>query len=117
MNIIKNVNFGLKEIVNSESATKVMKNYGGQTLKVTGILVGTKDDADEDGVVKTIKVAVLKTADELISSISPTVVNSAETIVSAYEGANLLSEIEAGIDVTVVKGKSAKGREFFFLTI
>jgi len=117
MNILKKVNFGLKEIVNSESATKVIKNYGGQTLKVNGILIGVKDNVDEDGVVKTIKVVVLKSGDDLISSISPTVVNSAETIISAYEDNKLTEEIVAGIDITVASAKSGKGREFFFLQL
>lgn len=119
MKILNKINFNLKETVNSESATLIMKNFGGQVLKTTGILIGTKDDLDSDtGEVKEIKVAILKTATgELISSISPTVVNSAETIVNAYTDANLLADFDAGVEIQVCSGKSGKGREFFFLQL
>ena len=119
MKILNNVNFGLKEIVNSESAVKTVKEYTGKTLKVTGILIGVKEELDsESGELKTTRVVVLKEQNgELISSISPTVIGTAETIISAYAENNLTSEIEKGIDVNICSSKSGKGREFYFLQL
>lgn len=113
------VNFSLKEIINAESATTVLKNLAGKQVKVNGFLIGSKEDVDSDtGEVKEIQIGVLKTVDgELISSISPTVINSIETIIDTYTENNLLQEIEAGIDIIIKADKSAKGRDFFHLEL
>jgi hypothetical protein len=119
MKVLVNVNFGLKEVINSESATTVLKNLANKKVKVTGLLVANKDDIDEEtGEVKNIKIGVLKTSDgELISSISPTVIGSMETIVTTYTDMNILEEIPKGIDILIKSAKSAKGREFFHLVL
>jgi hypothetical protein len=119
MKIVQKVNFSLKETINAESATNVLKNLAGQQLKVNGLLIGVKEEADEEtGELKTTKIGVLKTVSgELVSSISPTVIGSIETIISAYEEQGMLEEIKSGIDVLVKASKSAKNREFFHLEL
>ena len=118
MKVSQKVNFSLKEIVNAQSTTNVIKDYVGETLKLTGILIANKEDVDQDtGDIKTTKVVVLKTDKELISSISPTLASSAETIISAYDENGILDDIAKGIDVIISSSESSKGREFFFLTL
>ena len=119
MKILSKVNFTLKEIINSESATKVIKDFAGHELAVTGFLIGEKEDVDsETGELKNVKIGVIKTQDgELISSISPTVIGSIDTIINVYTEANLIGEIESGIPLIVKSNKSAKKREFYNLEL
>jgi hypothetical protein len=119
MKVLQKVNFSLKETINAESATTVLKNLPNTIVKVTGFLIGTKENIDaETGEVSNVKIGVLKTQEgELISSISPTVIGSIETIISTYEEMGLTSEIERGIDVCIKSAKSAKNREFFHLEL
>jgi hypothetical protein len=119
MKVLKQVNFGLKEIINAESATTVLKNMSNETVKITGLMVATKEDLNEEtGEIKTLKVGVLKTQEgELISSISPTVIGSIETIITTYEDMGIIEDISKGIDVQIKSAKSGKGREFFHLEL
>lgn len=119
MKIIDKVNFGLKEIVNAESATLVLKNFGNKQTKINGILIGSKEEIiEETGEIKNTKIGVIKTdKGELISSISPTAIGSMETIISAYKDAEMLGEIEKGIDIMIKSSKSAKGRDFYYLEL
>lgn len=120
MKTIKNVNFSLKETINSESATTVLKTLVNQTLKVNGLLVAEKQEVDEEtGESKTLKIGVLKTTDgQLISSISPTVTNSIESIINAYTDGGLLEEFKNdGVEIKICSSKSSKGRDFFFLEL
>jgi hypothetical protein len=81
-------------------------------------MVATKEDISEDGEIKTLKVGVLKTqSGELISSISPTVIGSIETIITTYEDMGIIEDIAKGIDVQIKSAKSGKGREFFHLEL
>lgn len=119
MKVNKKVNFGLKEIINAGSATEVVKNFSGKKLIVTGLLIAVKEDVDGDtGELTTTEIGVLKTKDgKLISSISPTVLNSIDTIINTYTDAGMLEDIEKGIEVMIKADKSAKGREFFHLEL
>lgn len=119
MKIVQNVNFKLKEMVNSETATTPINLIKGENILVTGILIGIKEEVDnETGEIKSLKVGVIKKDDgQLISSISPTVINSMETIINAYTECDQISEIEKGIDVAIKTGKSSKNRDFIFLEL
>lgn len=119
MKILHNVNFSLKEMVNSETATTPINLIKGEKILVKGILIGTKEEvSDETGEVKTLKIGVLKKDDgQLISTISPTVINSMETIINAYKECEQLAEIEKGIDIAIETGKSSKNRDFIFLEL
>lgn len=118
MEILSKVNFTLKETINAGSATNVLKNYAGKVLKVTGLMIAKKTELDEEtGEIKETKIGVLKTPEELISSISPTTLGSIDTIINVFTENNMLADIEKGIDVQVKAGKSGKNREFFYLEL
>jgi hypothetical protein len=119
MKILNNVNFGLKEIVNCETATTPLNTVKNTDVKVTGFLIGAKDDVDsETGEVKSLKVGVIKLEDgQLVSTISPTVINSIETMINAYKEIDQLGEIEKGLEVSIKTGRSSKNRDFMFLEL
>lgn len=119
MKILNNVNFNLKEIVNSETATTPINTMMNKEVIATGLLVGLKEDIDnETGEVKTLKVGVIKIDEgNLLSTISPTVINSIETIVNAYTDADMLGEIKEGIAIAIKSAKSGKNRDFIFLEL
>lgn len=112
MRIKKNVNFGMNEVINSESATQTIADFAGKTVTLSGILFAEKDE--ETGI-KT--VVVMKTDAGLITSISPTVINSLETLVGAYEEFGKLADLEAGIKVTVNAQQSASKRTFYTILV
>lgn len=119
MKIVQNVNFQLKEIVNCETATTTINSLNNKEIIVTGFLIGLKETIEEEtGEVKNLKIGVLKTDDgQLISTISPTVINSMETIINAYKDIDQLDEIGKGLLIGIKTAKSTKSRNFIFLEL
>lgn len=104
-----------KDVVKASNAMTMFKDVIGKTIKVTGILVYEKDELDEkSGAISTKIVSCVKQKNgEFISSISPTIENSINSIVSIYTE----EEVKAGLDVIVKSKKSNGGRDFLYLDL
>lgn len=98
-----------KDLVRCNNAVDCVQDFKGKKLKALGFIIYNK--ADKDGEVKT--VTAIKLNDGFITSISPTIRDSVETIITAYED----SEIAAGIDIIVKSKKSKGGRDFYYLDL
>lgn len=119
MKTIENLGFGMKDIINAECGTKVLKNFADKTVLVKGFLIADKEDVNEEtGETKVLKISVLKCNDMLISSVSPTVANCVETIIDTFKSNKLEKTIlNDGVKIKVKSDKTSKGRDFFYLEL
>ena len=98
-----------KDLVRCNNAVDCVQDFKGKKVKVYGFIIYNK--ADKDGEIKT--VTAIKMADGFITSISPTIRDSVETIIAAYDE----NEICEGIDIVIKSKKSKGGRDFFYLDL
>lgn len=115
MKIKVNTLEGKKDLIHAGNAVKMFKDVVGEKLTIVGVIVYEKEEVDDKtGTVDTKLVSCVKEKNgEFISSISPTVQNSLDLIVGAFEP----SELSQGIDI-IVKEKNSKGnRKFIYLDV
>lgn len=118
MKVLRKVNFDMKDIINANNCVNTINHNGQATLTVTGFLTGTNEEIEtETGELTTKTIGVLKTNDGMFSTISPTVISSINSILDAYEEAEVLDDISKGIQIKISSAKSSKSREFFYLEI
>lgn len=115
MKIKVNITDSKKDIVRAGNATTMFKEVIGETIKINGILIYEKEEIDDKtGAVETKTVTCVKREDgEFISSISPTIENSLENLLGAYDEA----EVREGIEIIVKSKKSNGGRDFLYIDI
>lgn len=107
--MIKAINFTAKDKVNALAGANSLKDYAGNTVRVTGAALDSAVDV-ETGETKT--VAYLATADGVISTISKTACESISAIIDF-----MTEENSAVVDVAVTARKSHAGREFITLSL
>jgi hypothetical protein len=115
MNIKVNITDSKKDIVHAGNATTMFKDVIGDTININGVLIYDKEETDEKtGEVTTKTVSCVKKDDgEFISSISPTIENSLQTLLGAYSE----DEVREGIEIVVKSKKSNGGRDFLYIDI
>ena len=104
-----------RDLVKASVTTNTFKDFIDTPLTMTGVIMYEKDEADEKtGEVKTVEVSCVKTDEQgFISSISPTVKNSLETIANAFSE----EEILAGVPIVIKSKKSNGGRDFYYVDL
>lgn len=104
-----------RDLVKASVTTNTFKEFIDKPLTMTGIIIYEKDEPDEKtGEVKTVQVSCVKTDDfGFISSISPTVKNSLETIADAFSEEEILS----GVPIVIKSKKSNGGRDFYYVDL
>lgn len=115
MKIIKSVGTEKKDIVRAGVSVATFKDYIGEPVKMVGAVIFEKTEPDEKtGEMVTNTVTAIKLGDgTFISTISPTINNSLETILAVYTE----DEITHGIEVVVKTKLSNAGREFLYLDL
>lgn len=109
MEIITTTLSDKKDLVRCNNAVDCVQDFKDKKIKAFGFIIYNK--ADKDGEIKT--VTAIKLEDGFITSISPTIRDSVETIITAYEP----EEVNAGIDIIVKSKKSKGGRDFYYLDL
>jgi len=104
-----------KDLIHAGNAVTMFKDVIGESLTLTGIIIYEKEEVDEKtGAIDTKVVSCIKNKDgEFISSISPTIENSLNLILGAFEP----DEITQGIDILVKGKKSKNNREFIYIDV
>lgn len=111
VNILYNVGCDKKDIVKAGVTSNTLQDLKETKLTVKGILFFDKPDVDT-GEIKQVTALKLKDG-SFVTSISPTIRNSAELIAESFE-----EEIEkTGIEIMVCKKKSKSNRDFFYLDL
>lgn len=115
MELIVNITSDKKDLVKANNAVDGFKDFVGEIIKMTGVIIYTKEDVNEKtGEIERKTVSAIKKDDgEFITSISPTVKNSLDMVVQTYSE----EEIKAGIDVVIKSKKSNGGRDFLYLDL
>lgn len=108
--ITKNVACDKKDVVKAGITSSTLNDLGTKKITITGLLFFNKVD-DETGEVKTVTALKLKDG-SFVTTISPTVRQSAEMIANAFE-----EEIAGGLELEVKKQKSKQGRDFLLLDL
>lgn len=114
MEILKSVNCDKRDFVKAGVAVDTVQEHSGEILKVTGMIIATKYSEDEQ---KDVEVTAIKVADDagdfFITSISKTVKESAETIISAFDE----SDFKGGLEIVIKSKKSKANRDFYYLDL
>ena len=115
MNILKSVNCDKKDIVRASNAVDTFKEIVGEIVTINAAVIFEKEEVDEKtGENKTVVVSAIRKEDgNFNTSISPTIKNSLDTVLSVYSE----EEISNGIEVVVRAGTSNSGREFFYIDL
>lgn len=107
--ILVNTTNSKKDIVKAGVATTTFQDCLGEVFKIIGVIIYEKE---EQGETKTVT-AVKRDDGEYVTSISPTILSSVETIRSAFDD----EELEEGIEVVIKSKKSKGGRDFLYLDL
>lgn len=110
MKTIVNVSSDKKDLVKASNAVTAFKDVVNTPITMTGVIIYEK--VEEDGETKVVSAIKLDDG-SFVTSISPTVQNSLESIVEAYDE----DEIKAGLPVMVKAKASKQGREFLYIDL
>lgn len=115
MKILVNTTNNKKDVVKASNAVTPFKEVIGKPVKAIGFITYEKEELDErTGVMASRVVTCMKLENgDFISSISPTINNSIDSIVASYD----VEEIEQGLDVIVKSKKSNGGRDFLYVDL
>lgn len=114
MEIIRTTTNEKKDIVRATNAVTGAQDMVNEQIKLLDVII--YDKADEDGEIKRVtalKVMSENGTEEFITSISPTVESSVDTILSLYSD----EEIKAGLMVAVRTKQSKAGRNFYYIDL
>lgn len=119
MNTVLSSNMSKRDLVKAKVSTTSFKDYKEQQLKLFGGVIYDSESVNEEtGEVEKQRVSAIKMKnengeDEVIASISKTVTDSLDVILSEFED----EEIANGIDIIVKAKTSNSGREFLYIDL
>lgn len=119
MNTVLSSNMSKRDLVKAKVCTTSFKDYKEQQLKLFGgVIYDSESVSEETGEVEKQRVSAIKMKnengeDEVIASISKTVTDSLDVILSEFED----EEIANGIDIVVKAKTSNSGREFLYIDL
>ena len=114
MEIIKTTTNEKKDIVRATNAVTGAQDIVDEEVKLLDAII--YDNADEDGEVTrvtSLKIIRENGKEEFITSISPTIEKSVDTILSLYSD----DEIKSGLMVAVRTKKSKADRNFYYIDL
>lgn len=118
MNTVLNVNMSKKDLVKAKVTTETFKDYKEKKLTLIGGVIYDSDSVDETtGEVKQQRVSAVKIKDgdseSIIASISKTVTDSLDVILSEFTE----EELTAGLEIIIKEKTSNGGRDFLYIDL
>ena len=116
--ILINENMSNRDMVKAKVATETCEKHKGEILKCTGAMVCEREEKDEKtGEVLLRTVSAIKVnngkKEFIITSISPTVASSLQTIITQC-GEDIRTD---GLEIVIGIGTTKAGREFLYLDL
>lgn len=116
--VILNENMTNRDVVKAKVTVETCEKHKGEILKLTGAMLYEKEEVDEKtGEVLLRTVSAIKVnnggKDVIITSISPTVASSLQTIITQC-GEDIRTD---GLEIVIGTGTTKAGREFLYLDL